>query len=102
VIRLRPEKLGADGISCDEPLASKERQRRVIGHRGLSHQRREQPIGQARDGVLLQQQRRDASERRQGDDGARAVPADANDQVWTPAREQAPRIHRRQRHERET
>ena len=83
--RIGSKKLGPHGIAGDETLAKKERKRRLIGHRGGAHQRREQPIGQARDGVLLQQQRGNPTQCRRGDDGPRAVPPDANHEIRFPA-----------------
>ena len=58
---------------------------------------REQPIGQARHGVLLEHQRRNAAQRRGEHDRTRAVAADANHDVRPAPRDDAPRVDEAER-----
>ena len=87
------------GLPATNPLSAKILQRGLIGHRRGSHARREQPVCQARHGVLLQHHGRNSAQRRQEHDRSRAVAADANHDVRPASREQPPGVEQSQREE---
>ena len=86
----RREKLRPDRVAADERLRSEKRLRRVERHRRRPHEPRQQPIGQPRHRVLLEQHRRHAAQRRDEHHRARAVAADADHQLRPPRRDDAP------------
>ena len=88
------------GLPATNPLLPKYRSVGVIRHGRGPHAFREQPVRQARHGVLLQHHGRNSAQRRQEHDRSRAVAADANHHVRPASREQPPGVEQGQRDER--
>ncbi len=93
------KELSPNRIACNKAPPSEERERLRIGHCRRPDKRREQPIGQAGDGVLFQHQCGNAANRGGKHDRPRAVTAHANHRVGAPPAEQAPGVEEAGRQE---